>query len=120
MKMKSKNVEMKSQKLPTFYTEVNSPIGKLLLTGDGESLTGVNFQGGTDSVIPEEDWIEDGKLLKVLVLTAKDSAETITLDTPIENDSTKDGRTVAWARSHRYASLQSLRWSKVTSDLQGV
>lgn len=50
---------MKSDQQPAFYTVVNSPIGRLLLTGNEESLTGLNFQDGSHPVTPNNEWIED-------------------------------------------------------------
>jgi methylated-DNA-[protein]-cysteine S-methyltransferase len=38
------------------YTTLESPIGELLLVGDGELLRGVHFQGGLRPVRVDESW----------------------------------------------------------------
>ncbi len=43
----------------TYYHYYSSPIGKLLLAGDGESLSLLGFPGGSMARRHEKDWIED-------------------------------------------------------------
>lgn len=43
----------------THYTYVDSPLGRILLTGDGSSLTGVYFLGQKYEAVPHDDWKED-------------------------------------------------------------
>lgn len=50
---------MKLEKHSFFYTIVKSPVGKLLLTGNGESLTGLDFQEGPHPFKPKRDWVQD-------------------------------------------------------------
>lgn len=40
----------------TLYTEVNSPLGRLLLTADGGALRGVHFPGQKHDHPPQPDW----------------------------------------------------------------
>ena len=40
----------------TFYTTVDSPIGELLLRGDGEALTGLHMQGGRTRIALGSKW----------------------------------------------------------------
>lgn len=48
-------------KTPALYWhEIDSPIGRLLLAGDGDSLTQVCFQSGPRPQSPADDWIADG------------------------------------------------------------
>ncbi|MBE3000262.1 methylated-DNA--[protein]-cysteine S-methyltransferase [Nocardiopsis sp. HNM0947] len=45
---------------PTRYTRMDSPIGELTLTGDGEALTGVHTRGKDDTgLTPGEGWVRD-------------------------------------------------------------
>lgn len=43
----------------TLYTFLDSPIGPLLLAGDGERLARIGFPSGKGMVTPEEDWKRD-------------------------------------------------------------
>lgn len=43
----------------TLYTYLDSPIGSLLLAGDGERLSRIGFPRGKGSVRPAEDWQRD-------------------------------------------------------------
>jgi len=42
--------------MATFYTLMDSPVGPLLLAGDGEALTYVGFQASRRVVHPDESW----------------------------------------------------------------
>ena len=42
--------------MSVLYTCVDSPIGELLLVGDGESLHGLAMQGGRTRIAPEPEW----------------------------------------------------------------
>ncbi len=50
---------MKKTKSLTYFTILESPVGKLLLRGNGEGLTGLDFQEGPHPFKPKEDWIRD-------------------------------------------------------------
>lgn len=43
----------------TFYTFVDSPLGQILLVGDGTNLTELNFQAGTQPAEISADWQQD-------------------------------------------------------------
>ena len=43
----------------TFYTTVDSPVGPILLAGNGEGLTEINFQAGTRPTAIAADWEEN-------------------------------------------------------------
>jgi methylated-DNA-[protein]-cysteine S-methyltransferase len=43
-----------------YWHEIDSPIGRLLLAGDGDSLIQVGFQSGPRPLQPAADWIADG------------------------------------------------------------
>lgn len=43
----------------TLYTFLDSPIGPLLLAGDGERLARIGFPSGKGKIAPEEDWKRD-------------------------------------------------------------
>jgi methylated-DNA-[protein]-cysteine S-methyltransferase len=42
--------------LPVLYTTVDSPIGELLLVGDGHALRGLHMVEGRRPVAPRDDW----------------------------------------------------------------
>ncbi|HUA23445.1 MAG TPA: methylated-DNA--[protein]-cysteine S-methyltransferase [Steroidobacteraceae bacterium] len=42
-----------------YWHEIDSPIGRLLLAGDGASLIQVGFQAGPHPLRPADDWIAD-------------------------------------------------------------
>lgn len=45
---------------PTRYTLMDSPIGELTLTGDGEALTGIHTRGTDDgNLIVQDSWVRD-------------------------------------------------------------
>jgi methylated-DNA-[protein]-cysteine S-methyltransferase len=41
------------------YTRINSPVGRLLLAGDGRGLRLVSFENGRRGSTPQPDWTED-------------------------------------------------------------
>jgi methylated-DNA-[protein]-cysteine S-methyltransferase len=43
----------------TVYTTIDSPIGPILLVGDGPNLTQLNFQAGTNPTKIRADWQQD-------------------------------------------------------------
>lgn len=45
--------------MTTYYHYYQSPIGKLLLAGDGRSLTLLGFPGGSMARRHEKDWVDD-------------------------------------------------------------
>ena len=50
----------------TFYWhEIDSPVGRLLLAGDGESLIQVGFQSGPRPLRPADGWIVDAAPFRV-------------------------------------------------------
>lgn len=42
--------------MATFYTMMDSPVGRLLLAGDGEALTRLSFQTSRRAARPDETW----------------------------------------------------------------
>jgi methylated-DNA-[protein]-cysteine S-methyltransferase len=45
---------------PTFYTQIESPVGPLLLAADGTGLRQILFVNGRHPAQPESSWKEDG------------------------------------------------------------
>lgn len=41
-----------------YWHEIDSPVGRLLLAGDGVRLTGVHFQSGPQPMRPQDAWLE--------------------------------------------------------------
>lgn len=61
---------------------------------------------------------EEGQPYKVMLLSAPEAPDTVTLKGPVRNDlKTKDGRTTAFTQNQRYVSLERLKTAKTTSDL---
>jgi methylated-DNA-[protein]-cysteine S-methyltransferase len=56
---------MKTQAL--YWHEIDSPIGRLLLAGDGDSLIHVGFQSGPHPLRPQDDWIADGAPFRLAI-----------------------------------------------------
>jgi methylated-DNA-[protein]-cysteine S-methyltransferase len=55
-------------KTPALYWhEIDSPVGRLLLAGDGESLIQVCFQSGPRPQQPAVDWIDDAKPFRAAI-----------------------------------------------------
>jgi methylated-DNA-[protein]-cysteine S-methyltransferase len=50
-----------------YWHEIDSPIGRLLLAGDGASLIQVGFQGGPHPLRPADDWIADGTPFRLAI-----------------------------------------------------
>ena len=51
--------ETRNASVTTYYTYMESPIGSLLLAGDGDSLQQVGFPGGKTRRRHEAGWVED-------------------------------------------------------------
>jgi methylated-DNA-[protein]-cysteine S-methyltransferase len=55
-------------KTPALYWhEIDSPLGRLLLAGDGASLIQVGFQSGPRPLRPQDDWIADGAPFRLVI-----------------------------------------------------
>jgi methylated-DNA-[protein]-cysteine S-methyltransferase len=50
-----------------YWHEIDSPIGRLLLAGDGDSLIQVGFQSGPRPQRPRQDWIADGAPFRIAI-----------------------------------------------------
>lgn len=50
-----------------YWHEIDSPVGRLLLAGDGESLIHVGFQSGPRPQQPEDGWIADPAPLRAAI-----------------------------------------------------
>ena len=60
---------------------------------------------------------EEGKQYKVILLSGSHDPDTIMLESPVRNDLTSGGRTIAFTQGQRYVSLSRLRAAKTTSQL---
>lgn len=60
--------------MATYYTHIDSLLGKLLLVSDGKHLTGLYMEGQQYEVTPADDWIQDDSL-PVLVKAKQQLAE---------------------------------------------
>lgn len=58
---------MKTSAETLYWHEIDSPIGRLLLAGDGESLIQVGFQSGPRPLRPDDDWIADAAPFRAAV-----------------------------------------------------
>ena len=60
---------MKKKKEPhsTFYTFLESPVGRLLLVADERGLKLVNFQDGRHPMDPDPEWMEDRRPFKEVI-----------------------------------------------------
>lgn len=47
----------------TYYTEVETPVGRLLIAGDGAAIKRIYFQKGKNLLRPAPDWINDARPL---------------------------------------------------------
>ena len=53
--------------MTTYYCYHDSPIGPILLAGDGDSLTLLGFPSGSMARRHEQDWVEDKKPFKDVI-----------------------------------------------------
>ena len=69
----------------TYYTFLNSPLGQILLVGDGTTLTGLNFQAGKRPMKIGVDWHQDDTRFAEAVaqIQAYFSGELHTFDLPL-------------------------------------
>ncbi|NLE73059.1 MAG: methylated-DNA--[protein]-cysteine S-methyltransferase [Actinobacteria bacterium] len=58
----------------TVYSYIDSPLGRVLLTSDGDSLTGLHLEGQKHEPQPDNDWTRDDALL-LFAATATQLAE---------------------------------------------
>ncbi|MEJ2121019.1 MAG: methylated-DNA--[protein]-cysteine S-methyltransferase [Alphaproteobacteria bacterium] len=58
---------MRAHTLMLFYTHVGSPIGRLLIAGDGERLHLISFPTGSRAHMPKSDWRRDDGLFTAAV-----------------------------------------------------
>lgn len=58
---------MKTSAETLYWHEFDSPVGRLLLAGDGKSLIQVGFQSGPRPLHPADGWIADGAPFRVAI-----------------------------------------------------
>jgi len=58
---------MKTTPDTLYWHEIDSPVGRLLLAGDGDSLIQLGFQSGPRPLRPADSWIEDGTPFRAAV-----------------------------------------------------
>jgi len=58
---------MKTTRDTLYWHEIDSPVGRLLLAGDGDSLIQVGFQSGPRPLRPADSWIVDGAPFRAVV-----------------------------------------------------
>lgn len=73
-----------------YYCYLNSPVGELLLSGDGKALCGIGFPEGAMRREPEADWILDEKPLREVKLQLGDyfAGKRKVFDLPLRLDGT--------------------------------
>ena len=74
----------------TYYTYMESPVGRLLLAGDETGLQRVAFAEGGKALQPESDWREDARPLRQAVaqLNAYFAGDLRTFDLPLRMEGT--------------------------------
>ena len=60
-----------SQRRSLYHHTLDTPIGGLLLMGDGDALCGVHFQAGPRPTRPSKDWVEDARPFREVVRQLK-------------------------------------------------
>lgn len=73
-----------------FYTHLDSPIGRLLLAGDGHALHRISFPAGRTAMQPESDWLRrNGVFHEVIAqLNAYFAGELHQFDLPLAAEGT--------------------------------
>lgn len=79
-----------------FYRTEASPIGELLLTSDGEAVTGIYMEGGKGSPHPEAYWVRDDERLAAAAaqLTEYFAGSRVAFDLPLAPRGTEFQRRV--------------------------
>lgn len=82
----------------TFYTYVDSPLGQILLVGDGTNLTELNFQVGARPAEIGVDWQQDDAPFAAAIaqLQAYFTGKLQAFDLPLQPDGTPFQRQVWW------------------------
>lgn len=80
----------------TYYTFVDSPLGRILLVGDGTNLTKLNFQAGERPSEVEADWQQDNAPFAEAIaqLRAYFAGELLEFDLPLRPGGTPFQRQV--------------------------
>ena len=94
----------------TYYTLIDSPLGQILLVGDGTNLTELNFQAGTHPTEIGADWQQDAAPFAEAIaqLQAYFSGDLHTFDLPLQPDGTPFQQQV-WQQ------LQAIPYGQTTS-----
>lgn len=76
--------------MTTIFTVMDSPLGEILLSGDGQGLTHVSFQEGSSAISPAANWQRDDLAFATAVaqLTAYFAGELKVFDLPLAPDGT--------------------------------
>lgn len=94
----------------TYYTFVDSPLGRILLVGDGTNLTKLNFQAGERPLEVEADWQQDDTPFAEAIaqLRAYFAGELQVFDLSVRPDGTSFQRQI-WRQ------LQTIPYGETTS-----
>ncbi|GGY62629.1 methylated-DNA--[protein]-cysteine S-methyltransferase [Marinobacter zhanjiangensis] len=81
-----------------YYTELDSPIGTLLITGDGVAITGLHMEQQATRPTIGDDWLRDDQCFREALeqLTAYFRGERQQFDLPLAGAGTRFQKTV-WA-----------------------
>ncbi len=96
--------------MTTYYTYMDSPIGSLLLAGDGENLSTLGFPGGRMQRRHEPGWVEDAApfVLAIEQLRAYFTGELKHFDLPLAPAGTEFQRKV-------WSALQGIPYGETRS-----
>lgn len=92
------------------YTYLDSPIGPLLIAGDGSGIRRIGFPGGKHVLKPDPAWIEDGDAFAdaKAQLTAYFAGELTEFDLPLAPETTPfQGKVLAELRKVPYGTTVS-------------
>jgi methylated-DNA-[protein]-cysteine S-methyltransferase len=98
----------------TVFTEMNSPLGDILLAGTAQGLTHITFQEGNSPIEPEPDWQLDASAWATAVaqLTSYFAGELQTFDlplapagTPFQQEVWRFLQTIPYGRTTTYGAI---------------
>jgi methylated-DNA-[protein]-cysteine S-methyltransferase len=92
------------------YTTIESPIGELLLLGDGDTLRGLFMQGGRRPVRVAADWQQDAAPFAGVTAQLREyfAGDRTVFDVPLQLDGTPFERSV-------WSALQEIPYGETTS-----
>lgn len=103
---------------PTYYTTMDSPLGELLLTGDGKHLTGLYMTPHTHGPDRDPAWVHDDRAFEGAIRQLQEyfDGHRVTFEIPLAPDGTEFQRRV-WMALRDIPFAQTVSYGDIAREI---